>query len=188
MLVSKVARIHDRLAGRRVARPAHAVIVSPRRSTLIAADGGVHSAQLARLTMDADDLDRLWINPNPARSPPPATAAPRRHPSATTPPRLKAAGRLLRDPAARIRTSPVTSTSCPSTQAGPVLLPAGSNGVSAPGFALSAARNRGCSRLTAGRATAVWHGKERRVPLSRVRVEHKPGVRFPALSLRPLPV
>jgi hypothetical protein len=47
-----------------VVRPAHAVIVSPRRSTVIAKDGGVQSAQLARLTMDTDDLDRLWIKPN----------------------------------------------------------------------------------------------------------------------------
>jgi hypothetical protein len=58
-----IARIRDRLAGRR-ARPAHAVIVSPRRSTVVAKDGGVRSAQLARLTMDADDLERLWIKPN----------------------------------------------------------------------------------------------------------------------------
>ena len=40
------------------------MIVSPRRSTVIAKDGGVRSAQLARLTMDADDLERLWIKPN----------------------------------------------------------------------------------------------------------------------------
>jgi hypothetical protein len=59
-----IARIRDRLAGRREARPAHAMIVSPRRSTVVAKDGGVRSAQLARLTMDADDLERLWITPN----------------------------------------------------------------------------------------------------------------------------
>jgi hypothetical protein len=58
------ARIRDRLGRRRAARPAHAVIVSPRRSTVIAKDGGVRSAQLARLTMDADELQRLWIKPN----------------------------------------------------------------------------------------------------------------------------
>ena len=40
------------------------MIVSPRRSTVVAKDGGVRSAQLARLTMDADDLERLWITPN----------------------------------------------------------------------------------------------------------------------------
>jgi hypothetical protein len=61
---STLARIRDWLAGRPVVRPAHAVIVSPRRSTVIATDGGVRSAQLARLTMDADDLERLWIAPN----------------------------------------------------------------------------------------------------------------------------
>jgi hypothetical protein len=40
------------------------VIVSPRRSTVIASDGGVRSAQLAKLTMDAGDLERLWVKPN----------------------------------------------------------------------------------------------------------------------------
>lgn len=64
MLASTLTRIHDRLANRRVVRPAHAEIVSPRRSTMIASDGGVRSAQLATLTMDAGDLDRLWIKPN----------------------------------------------------------------------------------------------------------------------------
>jgi hypothetical protein len=64
MLAPTLTRIHDRLASRRVERPAHAVIVSPRRSTVIASDGGVRSAQLATLTMDAGDLDRLWIKPN----------------------------------------------------------------------------------------------------------------------------
>jgi hypothetical protein len=60
----RLVRIRDWLAGRRVVRPAHAVIVSPRRSTVIAKDGGVRSAQLARLTMDAGDLERLWITRN----------------------------------------------------------------------------------------------------------------------------
>jgi hypothetical protein len=64
VLVSAIARIRDRFAGRRVARRAPAVIVSPRRSTVIAKDGAVRSAQLARLTMDAGDLERLWIKPN----------------------------------------------------------------------------------------------------------------------------
>src|SRR3984885_5188819 len=64
MATSTIARIRDRLATRRGARPAHAVIVSPRHSTGVAKDGGVRSAQLARLTMDADDLERLWIKPN----------------------------------------------------------------------------------------------------------------------------
>jgi hypothetical protein len=59
-----IAWIREQLARRRGTRPAHAVIVSPRRSTVFAEDGGVRSAQLARLTMDADDLERLWIKPN----------------------------------------------------------------------------------------------------------------------------
>src|ERR1700722_2161370 len=62
--MSTIAWIRDRLAARRGGRPAHAVIVSPRHSTLVAEDGGVRSAQLARLTMDADDLERLWITSN----------------------------------------------------------------------------------------------------------------------------
>jgi hypothetical protein len=64
MRAEVTAWIRDRLGRRRVARPAHAVIVSPMRSTVIAKDGGVRSAQLARLTMDADELQRLWIKPN----------------------------------------------------------------------------------------------------------------------------
>jgi hypothetical protein len=40
------------------------MIVSPRRSTVIASDGGVRSAQLAKLTIEADELERLWVRPN----------------------------------------------------------------------------------------------------------------------------
>lgn len=40
--------------------PARAVIVSPRKSTVIAKDGAVRSVQSAELTMAAADLDRLW--------------------------------------------------------------------------------------------------------------------------------
>jgi hypothetical protein len=43
--------------------PARAVIVSPRKSTSIAKDGAVRSAQSAALTLDPADLERLW---NPA--------------------------------------------------------------------------------------------------------------------------
>jgi hypothetical protein len=43
--------------------PAHAVIVSPRESTSIAHDGAVRSAQSAELTLDPEDLERIW---NPA--------------------------------------------------------------------------------------------------------------------------
>ena len=49
---------------RRDARRAHAVIVSPRRSTVIARDGGVRSVQSAELTMDEADLERLWTPAN----------------------------------------------------------------------------------------------------------------------------
>ncbi len=40
--------------------PALAVIVSPRRSTVINSDGAVRSVQSAELTLSRHDLDRLW--------------------------------------------------------------------------------------------------------------------------------
>jgi hypothetical protein len=49
---------------RRSRLPAHAVIVSPRRSTVIAQDGAVRSVQSARLTLDTADLERIWVRPN----------------------------------------------------------------------------------------------------------------------------
>ena len=45
---------------RRNRLPARAVIVSPPRSTSIARDGAVRSAQCAELTMSRADLERLW--------------------------------------------------------------------------------------------------------------------------------
>ncbi len=45
---------------RRRRLPAHAVIVSPRKSTVIARDGAVRSLQSAKLTLDVADLDRIW--------------------------------------------------------------------------------------------------------------------------------
>lgn len=45
---------------RRRQLPAHAVIVSPRKSTVIHRDGAVRSVQLAKLTMDVADLERIW--------------------------------------------------------------------------------------------------------------------------------
>ncbi len=45
---------------RRGRLPARAVIVSPRKSTIVARDGAVYSAQTAELTMSPADLDRLW--------------------------------------------------------------------------------------------------------------------------------
>jgi hypothetical protein len=49
---------------RRRQLPAHAVIVSPRRSTVIARDGAVRSVQSAKLTLDEDDLARIWTPAN----------------------------------------------------------------------------------------------------------------------------
>jgi hypothetical protein len=44
---------------KRAHRPAQAVIVSPRRSTVVAGDGGVRSVQSAELTMGAADAEHL---------------------------------------------------------------------------------------------------------------------------------
>jgi hypothetical protein len=44
--------------------PARSLIVSPRKSTVIAEDGAVRSAQSARLTLGRADLDRLWTPVN----------------------------------------------------------------------------------------------------------------------------
>ena len=49
---------------RRRGHPAQSVIVSPRRSTVIARDGAVRSVQSAVLTMDAKDLERIWTPAN----------------------------------------------------------------------------------------------------------------------------
>jgi len=53
-----------RRAQRARAHPARALIVSPPRSTVIAHDGAVRSVQSAVLTMDGEDLARLWTPPN----------------------------------------------------------------------------------------------------------------------------
>jgi hypothetical protein len=45
---------------RRTRLPARAVIVSPRKSTVIARDGAVQSVQSAELTLTPADLERLW--------------------------------------------------------------------------------------------------------------------------------
>jgi hypothetical protein len=52
------------VARRRLRRPAQAVIVSPRKSTSIAADGAVRSVQSAELTLPQGQLDRVWTAPN----------------------------------------------------------------------------------------------------------------------------
>jgi hypothetical protein len=48
------------LKRRRTRLPARAVIVSPRKSTVIARDGAVQSVQSAELTLTPADLERLW--------------------------------------------------------------------------------------------------------------------------------
>lgn len=53
-----------RRAQRARTQPARALIVSPPRSTVIAHDGAVRSVQSAVLTMDGEDLARLWTPPN----------------------------------------------------------------------------------------------------------------------------
>jgi hypothetical protein len=57
-LVSAAAAIVRRQRRRR--QPAQSVIVSPRKSTVIARDGAVRSVQSAVLTMSATDLERIW--------------------------------------------------------------------------------------------------------------------------------
>jgi hypothetical protein len=44
--------------------PAHAVIVSPRRSTVIQRDGAVRSVQSAELTIDEREMEDLWTAAN----------------------------------------------------------------------------------------------------------------------------
>jgi hypothetical protein len=44
--------------------PARSIIVTPRKSTLIARDGSVRSVQSARLTLSQADLDDLWSAAN----------------------------------------------------------------------------------------------------------------------------
>ncbi len=60
--LSAAAAIFRRQRRRR--HPARSVIVSPRRSTVIARDGAVRSVQSAVLTMAAADLDRIWTPAN----------------------------------------------------------------------------------------------------------------------------
>ena len=45
---------------RRSRLPGRAVIISPRKSTVIAKDGAVRSVQTAELTIGLEDLERLW--------------------------------------------------------------------------------------------------------------------------------
>lgn len=59
-LASLIARIQARVGP----HPAHAVIVSPRRSTVVFSDRAVRSVQSARLMLDVVDLERLWVPAN----------------------------------------------------------------------------------------------------------------------------
>ena len=61
-LLSAVAALRRRRAQRSL--PAHAMIVSPRKSTVIHRDGAVRSVQTAKLTLDAEDLERIWTPAN----------------------------------------------------------------------------------------------------------------------------
>jgi hypothetical protein len=61
-LVSAIATWRRRRHGRVL--PAQSVIVSPRHSTVISRDGAVRSVQSAKLTVAADDLERLWTPAN----------------------------------------------------------------------------------------------------------------------------
>ena len=60
-VLSAAAAILRRQRRRRL--PARSVIVSPRRSTVIARDGAVRSVQSAELSASREDVERLW---NPA--------------------------------------------------------------------------------------------------------------------------
>jgi hypothetical protein len=55
--LATVALLRVRRRGR---LPARAVIVSPRKSTIVSRDGAVYSVQSAELIVDPKDLERLW--------------------------------------------------------------------------------------------------------------------------------
>jgi hypothetical protein len=66
-LLSALALILALLGARQARKrrdPAQAAIVSPPRSTVIASDGAVRSAQAAELTLDGAQLERLWTPEN----------------------------------------------------------------------------------------------------------------------------
>jgi hypothetical protein len=65
VLVATALSVLAVLARRLLRRdPAHAVIVSPPKSTLIARDGAVRSVQSAHLTLSKADFDRIWTPAN----------------------------------------------------------------------------------------------------------------------------
>ena len=65
-LLIALAAVTGLVASRRRRRqlPAHAVIVSPRQSTVIQRDGAVRSVQSAELTIDERDMEDLWTPAN----------------------------------------------------------------------------------------------------------------------------
>jgi hypothetical protein len=64
LALSALAAIRQRRRQKRIRLPGRAVIVSPRKSTVIARDGAVRSAQTAELTLDPCELERLWSPKN----------------------------------------------------------------------------------------------------------------------------
>jgi len=64
LIAAALAAVAAAVRRRRRHLPAHAVIVSPRKSTVIHRDGAVRSVQSAKLTLDANDLDRIWSPAN----------------------------------------------------------------------------------------------------------------------------
>jgi hypothetical protein len=60
LLAMAVSAVFAALRWRRRRRPAHALIVSPRHSTVIAEDGAVRSVQSVELTIRKEDLERIW--------------------------------------------------------------------------------------------------------------------------------
>jgi hypothetical protein len=63
VLLALLAALTALVASRRLRRghtPAQAAIVSPPKSTVIAKDGAVRSAQMAELTLAEEDFKRLW--------------------------------------------------------------------------------------------------------------------------------
>jgi hypothetical protein len=64
LVLSLVGAIAAALRWRRRHLPTHAAIVSPRRSTVIAADGAVRSAQVAEFSIPDDQLEQIWTAAN----------------------------------------------------------------------------------------------------------------------------
>jgi hypothetical protein len=60
VLIAALAAVVSARRHRRERLPARAVIVSPRKSTVISREGAVRSLQSAELTVSLDDLQNLW--------------------------------------------------------------------------------------------------------------------------------